>query len=478
MFQFLSQGRRHGSGGEAAASSDGSQQPFLNNADSSDGHAASPQEESPYEDIGKLRHACENFEVLYVDTCQRLARLEKAVLAGAMDAARELCNENPDSVAPTEPATLLSPTLRHALYEIASRPVAQSLPITHTHVASSDSSAQEVQTRSTVQFDSAVMYAEEGELLLVHIMRLGGWHSACSVDYETEDSERWGHKCEALKGTVHFKPGERTKTISLRFFEDDVYQGSTVEVSIRLSNPQGCVLGAYLKRVRVKLLDNDTFPTNKFAKDLKEDYSAESWKEGQDFSMFVEFCKFVFKQTTSGSIKMVVAGQVNNLIFVYGLWIMRVIVNALDHDDNPPSLVYVTVLALCLVLPFGLTHLIAYQSSGWGVGGGARKVLLEGLMSKFLYFEEKSRHKLNTYEWIAVFNTEVTTLVNDGYMQVFTLITAIGKVVLLALFMTSTAFTSYRFQHGEKGTFRQYRTIFHLAASHLLLSCIATAWCQ
>jgi len=65
---------------------------------------------------------------------------------------------------------------------------------------------------------------------------------------------------------------------------------------------------------------------------------------------------------------------------------------------------------------------------------------------------KKSRHKLNTYEWIAVFNTEVTALVNDGYMQVFTLITAIGKVVLLALFMTSTAFTSY-FNTGRRELF-------------------------
>jgi ABC-type multidrug transport system fused ATPase/permease subunit len=315
-------------------------------------------------------------------------------------------------------------------------------------IASSLSTAEE----GTVQFDSAVIYADDGESLPVNIMRLGGLHAESSVDYETEGSERWAHRYEALKGTVHFRPGERTKTIILRFSEHE-YHGSAVEVNVSLTNPQGCKLGAYLKRVRVKLLDNDTFPT-KFAEDIKRDYTAESWRAGKNVSMFIAVCKSLFMHTVRGSIKLIVAGQVNNMIFISELWIMRAIINALDSrsDDYHPDFLYITTLALCLVIPFGLTHLIMYQSRGWGVGGGARKFLREALMGNFLNFKEESRDTLNTYDWIAVFNVEVLTLVSDGFKNFFSLIAATGKVVFLALFMTGLAFLNY-FETGESTLF-------------------------
>lgn len=122
---------------------------------------------------------------------------------------------------------------------------------------------------------------------------------------------------------------------------------------------------------------------------------------------------------------------------------MKIIVNALGNDDNPPSFMYITALALCLVIPFGIAHLLAYLSNGWGVGGGARKLLLSAMMSSFLNFKEEDRVSQNIYQWTAVFNVEVLTLVNDGYMQFFTLIAAIGKVMFLALFMFYLAVRNY-----------------------------------
>lgn len=335
---------------------------------------------------------------------------------------------------------------------VASRHIAQSKSAGSVVAASSLSLAEGMQTEGTVQFDTAVMYAEEGESCQVNIMRLGGLHTACSVDYETADSERWGNRFEALKGTVHFKPGDRMKTVILHIAEDDEYQGSEVEILIRLSNPQGCRLSGHLKQVRVKLLDDDVFPTNKFAEDVQRDHSTESWREGKNFSMLVEFGKLVYRRTSSGSIKLIAAGQVNNLIYISEIRIMMAIVNAFSSDDDPPSFMYIIALALGLVIPFGITHLLSYQSKGWGVGGGARRLLLEGLMASFLNCQEVNRHKLNTYQWMAVFNVEVLTLVDDGYMQFFVLIDAIGKVVILAFFMFYLALAKY-FETGEKALF-------------------------
>jgi energy-coupling factor transporter ATP-binding protein EcfA2 len=110
------------------------------------------------------------------------------------------------------------------------------------------------------------------------------------------------------------------------------------------------------------------------------------------------------------------------------------------------------------VTPFGLTHLLTYQSKGWGVGGGARKALLQAMMANFLNFKEESREKLNTYAWTTVFSAEVLTLVDDGYMKIFTLIASLGKIMLLILFMAYLASRHYR----ETGEFELFVSIIPL----------------
>ena len=257
---------------------------------------------------------------------QRLAQLEAAVLAGDMDEARVLCGPGDEQSAAvwlafprdeafwqTDEGMLIR---RHSWTRKQDEPTATVRP-------SSPSTLESVQAGGIVQFDTFLIFADEGEKLAVDIMRLGGLDAACSVDYETENSERWSHTCEALSGTAHFEPGERTKTVYLQFHHDSGYQCSSVEVTMKLSNPRGCTLGTYLKRIRVKLLDHGAFPTNKFAKDVKRDYTGETWRKGNYFSMLVEFAKIVYAHTKPGSRKLIVAGQVNNLIYISHLFIIQ-----------------------------------------------------------------------------------------------------------------------------------------------------------
>ena len=62
------------------------------------------------------------------------------------------------------------------------------------------------------------------------------------------------------------------KTVSFRkeevpILEDENFD-TALEFGLTLSEPEHCSLGRYLHKCRVVIVDDDTFPTNRFAKQV------------------------------------------------------------------------------------------------------------------------------------------------------------------------------------------------------------------
>ena len=119
-----------------------------------------------------------------------------------------------------------------------------------------------------MQFSSMIYYAaEEGGELIIDIVRLGPSDEESSVAYSTEPSEHGGRKFVATKGIASFAPGETIVYIPVKIIDDHRFE-STVEFRMKLSAPEKCELGLYLHQCRVKIIDDDIFPSNKYAADL------------------------------------------------------------------------------------------------------------------------------------------------------------------------------------------------------------------
>lgn len=109
---------------------------------------------------------------------------------------------------------------------------------------------------------------ESSPSLLVTVTRTGNINLASSVDYTTSDNSqatncytfdgRASSRCdyETTLGTLHFAPGEQSKTISISLVNDAYAEGSET-FSFVLSNAVGSTLGS-VSTATLTILDNET----------------------------------------------------------------------------------------------------------------------------------------------------------------------------------------------------------------------------
>ncbi|CAE7543853.1 unnamed protein product [Symbiodinium natans] len=118
-----------------------------------------------------------------------------------------------------------------------------------------------------VQFSSPVYLVEEddGEVVL-DIVRVGPTDGACQVSYSTRDcSAKADSSFKATAGTVYYEPGEFSKSIAVPLISNTRWD-THVEFAVELLEDGlvGGVLGHYLHETRVKIIDDDTFPSIRF----------------------------------------------------------------------------------------------------------------------------------------------------------------------------------------------------------------------
>eukprot|EP00929_Paragymnodinium_shiwhaense_P080068 TRINITY_DN41736_c0_g5_i1.p1 TRINITY_DN41736_c0_g5~~TRINITY_DN41736_c0_g5_i1.p1 ORF type:complete len:839 (-),score=137.69 TRINITY_DN41736_c0_g5_i1:136-2544(-) len=310
-----------------------------------------------------------------------------------------------------------------------------------------------------VQFATDVHLASEtacdGGTLPIRVIRLGQTDAECSVRWHVEDGPFAGKKYHLAGGTLDFKPGQKSQTVHVSIIPDDHFD-TMVEFSLTLDHPKGCVLGDYLAKTRVKIVDDDCFPSNKFREQLDKDPTCVSWRDNQDWSMFSEYFKFNYRQNW-GSKKKLMADQLDNFIFVVWLYVNKQLVNYLasayakvveardamesgdmaeynrlsGEDSGFGTLIF---MAFVLFLPYGLMHYIDYRSNFWGIGGGSRKLLQENLLRKYMVADECTRCSATKAEVLKCMTLDAPALVSDGYIQALNGIGGLGRFALLFAF--------------------------------------------
>merc|ERR1719410_2593732 len=115
-------------------------------------------------------------------------------------------------------------------------------------------------------------------------MRLGDSTRRCEVTWSTLPSPYEGKKFHAGQGRLVFEPGQSFNTFEVELMHDDRFD-STLQFGLALSNPDNCQLGLYLKKATVKILDDDSFPSNVYKERLRADPTTLSWQRGASFNM-------------------------------------------------------------------------------------------------------------------------------------------------------------------------------------------------
>lgn len=314
-----------------------------------------------------------------------------------------------------------------------------------------------------LQFATSTFFATEGEDpdMVLDIMRIGDDSKACSCEYATQDlSAKAGHKYTATSGKVDFPPGTHVVSIRVPILDDDHWD-ATLEFMVVLSEPVGCQLGRKLFRTRVKIIDNDCFPSNRFGERIQK-AATEKTSQHADFGLMLEYFIMnlrnpIVKLATK---KLIFYGQIGNLYFIFTLILTKQLIDKILGEcegggkvlgmfdcpgkDDPDSAVGLLVLFMFLyIIPFSGLHYFEYRRNFWKIGGASRKTLQANLLRKFLNYSEDSRASIKNSDLMMGMNRDSFDLVSNGFMQIFPLIwnsTRLLFIIILQLTMpTKTA---------------------------------------
>jgi len=121
-----------------------------------------------------------------------------------------------------------------------------------------------------VQWAAPILYVEEDAgTLTARIMRLGSYEGVAAVRFRTvAGSALPGVNFKHTTSAALMKDGEPFAEVSIPII-NDVLWAPTLEFKLELFMPTGCELGKYLHTCRVKVIDQGTFPQEKFKHDIE-----------------------------------------------------------------------------------------------------------------------------------------------------------------------------------------------------------------
>jgi len=348
---------------------------------------------------------------------------------------------------------------------------------------------------AVVQFSCASVFCgeEEGSAVL-EIVRLGDTSQAASVEYHTEDSSaKAGKRYEAVSGRMDFEQGEDSKNLTINILQDDLWD-TTLEFKVKLRNPQGAHLGTYLRHCRVLVIDDDSFPTNRFKQEF------ESTPKHKDLtvppiSLMYEYFKFNLENDRLRwiTIKFMILDQVKNLYFFLTIYLQMYLVDVVlapkqedergknegesaegeqhEHVSERRLLLQgihlvarrlaeaeveeveesgimfeelvvkgsrkytAVVVGLLYIIPFFLLHWFDIKKIRYGIAGIARKNLQANLLRKFLNYKEETRASLSMGDITMSMVRDCKESVDCGFMKVFQVVRVVGKLSLALVFI-------------------------------------------
>lgn len=288
-----------------------------------------------------------------------------------------------------------------------------------------------------LQFGSSVYFADENKgIAEIDIVRLGDTSGTTTVKYATMDASAVaGIKYEGQEGVLEYKPQELSKTVVIRLLTDDLWD-TTVEFGLQLTHPKGGELFNGAQKARVKILDDDDFPTNKF----KQKYAMYGLAGISKVSLFVEYCKMGLRDRTirRPAVKCLIYDQIQNLNLIFflliKLYLIDIILNAdetgfIDSDSTLLVAVASAMIAAQLATSATSIHRVSLR-----IGGKSRMKLQSNLLRKFLNYDECLRSTVGLSDLMLSITHHSPELVNNGFLVMFDLLQELGKMGLLVVY--------------------------------------------
>lgn len=293
-----------------------------------------------------------------------------------------------------------------------------------------------------VQFWTSMCYAsEENATVEVAVVRIGDCSKRSTANWATRDiSAKAGKKYTAASGKLVFESSERMKFVHVNLTNDESWD-ATLEFEVVLTGEgvENAVLEDALSFCRIKILDDDCFPTNKF----KEQINAGKLSEVSTPLLLVEYFKMNYRNpiVRRGLIKTIVADQVGNLNFILRLFLDLWMVDYVlcEDCDTDKASFNLQIIVFLRLAPYVLVHWLQFRAVGWKVGGTSRMTLQANLLRKYLSYDECSMAVVDESKLIMAMTRDAFDIVHSAFCKIPTLLSALTKLVLLLIYQVLTA---------------------------------------
>mmetsp|Transcript_6320 Transcript_6320/g.14455 ORF Transcript_6320/g.14455 Transcript_6320/m.14455 type:complete len:792 (-) Transcript_6320:226-2601(-) len=322
-----------------------------------------------------------------------------------------------------------------------------------------------------VRFAISVFFAkeQEGEVRLP-VIRSGEPSNPCSVRCFTQDlSGQAGLRYGKVDTILEFDIGQTIAYVTIPILTDSAWH-TCEEFAVKLSEPVRCTIRG--SGCRVKIIDEDSFPSNDIADYLNPAANLELVPTRMFAKAFLSLClaqpNIASKAWTSVAISLM-----HNAYFFMTTFLKLYLINTLlavaeeekemdqsISDDGgfesassrrlrsadaglfgtellvPDQLTATAmVVGAFYVVPFALLHLLDVVRAKLGISGTIRATLVSSVFRRYMSFQAAERARISGADIGMVCVRDIPTLVQDGLMRMFHLIEVLGKITVTMIFL-------------------------------------------
>jgi len=292
----------------------------------------------------------------------------------------------------------------------------------------------------SVQFSTAHYFVSENDVnCQIGVMRIGNLDGQSQVRYATHDiSAKAGKVFEASQGSIIFQPGEAWQFFSVGILENPEWDVTQV-FGIKLLNDGivGAQIGRSLSSTHVHVINDDAFPSNKYAPEINDNCEDDIPPVG----LLLEYLKLQWNNPAirKGSQRLILVGQIKNLYFMaklfMNMYLLKSVLNLEATDESAGAKrVSLAVVAAMQVIPFAAIHFLEWYKFEWKVGGMSRTILQKGILRKYLTCNSTAKTQLKDGTLIMGIAGDANHLVGSGYMGFIAVLNTFGNLVALCLF--------------------------------------------
>jgi ABC-type multidrug transport system fused ATPase/permease subunit len=310
-----------------------------------------------------------------------------------------------------------------------------------------------------VQFAMPLVICSEDDVeVQVQLVRLGLINSVSVVHYTTRDATaKAGREYLATQGTVTFNPGDSMRWLSVPVISVSGWNPSNdFQIELLEEGASNAILGRYLRRTRVKVVNNDCFPTQThqehIVRAIQESPPNMEGRSTPFWAMMLEYCKWNFQDPTvrKRTIRKILFGGLHNAEFTLSLflnvYLIDFILNSTRDEEEllfPNRLVNLILASTLKLFTMLLLHICDWISAGAGLIGPSQVMLHGALVERYLNYDESTRKEIHPAEISMGMMSDIPMLV-AGYNNIVDGVQVFGRLLAMLVYQFTAPLLFHR----------------------------------